>query len=425
MNWVPVGEKPVRNTWFHVESLSSPPWGISGWETIAGSVLSIQGEQADSGSISIFHSETGEHLYSKPVSYPASGDDVAVLPFSFTALFTKLLMENSQIETGDDLIFTIKVEPSDALSFDNEMTIRVPVSTRFTYGLACKPLVDDQARSIMASAMNPLAGTEDSPPVQVVNIPPPITDFPPDIDLLFVVHDFAQWWSNQETMSTVNYIKNGGSAVVFVGDRGEDDSYWDRFLTELGWTWFNGDTVERTGPVSVADTDLFSHALSSWENSMWESWIPEQSHGVTSLPNARPLAVYPAGEEMASLITDVPLGKGRVWLINTALNEKSEVLLSPILPVLMWEAAKEVARSQRESAISISKPREESNLVLLSEEDKQVLQNIYNIRFATKDTVKQEIDRIHSGIDLRLFLLFLCVVLALVESWLSNRLASM
>ena len=419
------GSGPVNNTWFQVESLSSPPWGISGWETLSGHIFSISGKTGGTGIISIFQGKTGKHLYSKTVTYPTVQNKAALLPFSFTAMLSKLIEETDVLKTGKDLEFTITLEPSDPLPIDNTQKFRVPMATKFTFGLACNPQLSNQALSVITTAINPLMNTKDTPPVESRIVQPPFDSVAGDVDLLLLVQDFAPWWSNRETMAAINYLKNGGSAVVFAGENKEANSPWNQFLNQLGWAWTVKDTTgEITKPVTITGSGILPSALSAWDATMWNTWIPKASPGAANNPDSHPLVSYAYEDSVSHLITEIKVGKGRCWLINSSLNEKSQTLLSPILPVFLWEAGKEVARAKQSAEIQLPKPKLESNLILLSDADKEALQKKYNIRFTNLDGMDKEIARLNNGFDLRTALLLLCLILALAESWLSNRLAA-
>jgi hypothetical protein len=84
-----------------------------------------------------------------------------------------------------------------------------------------------------------------------------------------------------------------------------------------------------------------------------------------------------------------------------------------------------VARQKHAQLIRLPQANEESDLTLLSEEEKAFLRETYGIAFATPDTLEEELSAQRSGTDLRMVLLFSLILLALTESWLSNRLASL
>ncbi|MDX9752899.1 MAG: BatA domain-containing protein [bacterium] len=424
---VPVGTEPVRNTWFQVESLSTPPWGISGWETFAGHVQSIQDDPNASGLISIFHGQTGEHLYSKTITYPNLLGQAAMLPFSFTALYSKLV-QNSTSATNtptDFLEFRVKLEPSDPLPIDNEAVYRVPVLPHFTVGITGSADTASQAYRVLSTAINPLQGSVDSPPVDLRAVSP-AEGIPAGLDLLFTVPDFVPAWSGQDTVATIDYIKTGGNAVIITGGRPADSSPWGQLLAQIGWKETPSSVTEASlDTLSAGGTGLLGSALAAWDRSMWIPWLPSTHHGVITGQQAQPLVTYNTGESTCHLLTEISLGKGTGWLLNARLEEKSDILLSPLLPVLIWEIGKEAARLRQVTPLTLPRPRLESNLLLLTDQDKNKLQERYNIRFATVDTLRDEIAQLQAGTDLRMLLLFFCVLLALLESWLSNRMASM
>ncbi|MBD3265342.1 hypothetical protein GF373_01620 [bacterium] len=215
--------------------------------------------------------------------------------------------------------------------------------------------------------------------------------------------------------------------MIFLGEKEEDDPYWQPFLTQLGWTWHpTADEKPSIEPVTVSGSSLFAETLRMWDQTMWEPWLSStQTHGLLAGETAQPILSYQVGDKPCTLLGQVRLGKGTGWIVNSSLNEKSEILLSPILPALLWETAKQVARDRRDAELDIPQAKRESNIQLLSETDKKQIQEKYPIQFATMETLRDGLDSLQGGMDLRMVFLFLCIVIAIMESWLANRLASM
>ena len=111
-------------------------------------------------------------------------------------------------------------------------------------------------------------------------------------------------------------------------------------------------------------------------------------------------------------------------MVNTSIGVEADTLLSPLFPVFLWEIAKDVARSRSHYSVPRFPNRNESDLTLLTEEDKNRLTEQYGIRFATAETMDRELANVSGSLDFRMVLLFFCLLLALTESWLSNHLAS-
>ncbi|MEW6236089.1 MAG: BatA domain-containing protein [Candidatus Omnitrophota bacterium] len=417
---VSVGEKPVVNRWCEVKMLSSPPWGIAGWETIAGQTRSLGGDGV-SGTVSIIHAESGDPAYSDAVSFPASPNAVAALPFLFTSRFSDLMARDVQRKRPDVLKFSIKLEPADPLPIDNEMTLEVPVIENFSLAILCDAAVDSPVLSILTSALNPLAGSPQSPPVRLENLNPPLREISESVDLAVIVPSLVSTWSPLESTAAMEYIKNGGAAIIFTIASEMELESWNRFLTELGWVWNPTEASAAPEGVAVSSAGLLTQSLKVWEESIWKPWLPKR-HG--NLKTGASLVSYRLGDQSCGLIAEASLGKGKFWLVNTSLALDSETLLSPALPPFLWETAKEAARLKKQYALTLPAPKPESNLTLLTDQEKSQLSERYGVQFTGMETLEKTLNSRFGGTDLRMLLLFLCVLLGLTESWLSNHLAS-
>jgi len=425
---VTVGAEPVVNAWVEVETVSSPPWGISGWETIAGHVRSLRSTSDESnGTLSILRASDDKPFYARSVAYPALPNQVAALPFLFSARYTDFAPKAKETGAASDageFKFHVRLDPPDLLPIDNELTLEIPAIRNFTAAIAADPAAPPPELSVLQSALNPLAQTPDSPPVQIVYLSPPRITYPKGTDMAILANTLFPGWTPAETTASLEYIKNGGAVVVFTGAAGNRADAWNDFLRELGWSWLpTGDGGSEPKPHSDAGTRLLDQSLASWDEAMWKPWIPK-AHGVAAGEHTRTLISYTVGEKTGSLIAETALGKGRAWLVNTALTAQTETLLSPVLPVFLWETAKETARAKADYTPALPVARDESDLTLLTAEEKNTLTQRYGIQFAAPEDLQKQLFKLYGGTDLRLLLILGCVALALLESWLSNRLAS-
>ncbi len=428
-----VGSEPVTNIWCDVNTISSPPWGIAGWETIAGNVKAMLSSSLTDGTISIQRTESNETLYSHALRFPVPSSPPSPtnpsssmsIPFDFTTQFVDL-RSSGEGNRNEDLDVTVRVEPQDLLPIDNEIHVRIPIFSSFTIGLVCQNDDSGPILSILTSAINPLRGTPQSPPVTIDRLSPPNFNYAASPDLVLLCGEIVNpWFALEEVPKTMEYIKNGGSAIVVLGEKDTGNDAWQQLVETLGWHWLDtASNPGQAGSISTGGAGLYAQALSAWDKKMWETWIPKQ-HGRVEGEGILPLITYQIGGQTSYLITQIPLGKGRVWVVNSSLDPNRDTLLSPILPALIWETGKEVARSQRSGEMVIPSAREESDLTLLQPDEKKMLQERYGIRFANGSTLQEEMDSVYGGTDLRVLLLLLCILLALGESWLANKLASL
>lgn len=419
-----VGSEPAANVWCEVHTLSSPPWGIAGWETIVGNVKAISQQPLTNGSISILRADTNETLYSRSISYPNSPGQTMAIPFDFTTQFADL-RASRQGTAESEIRITLRVEPQDLLPLDNEIQLRIPFNSTFTAGLAVSSDENNPAASVLMAAINPLRGTASSPPVIVEKLTPPNIAYSEILDLAILPGDLvAKAWVETDVPATLDYVKNGGSLLLFTGGEPVDGA-WQSLLQAIGWQWLSPEsTTGQPASVSVGGAGIFPRTLSAWDETIWTSWIPAR-HGRAEGNGIIPLVTYRIGEQTAYLISQISLGKGRAWIVNASLNPEANVLLSPLLPALIWETGKEIAREKRSLNLTAPGDHPESDLTLLTPDEKKLLADRYGIRFADPATLGKEMDVVYGGTDLRLVLLFFCLALALGESWLSNRLASL
>ena len=164
--------------------------------------------------------------------------------------------------------------------------------------------------------------------------------------------------------------------------------------------------------------------MSAWDAAMWQPWMPARA-GRMENGEIHPRVVYQAGDQTAHLISEAVLGKGRIWAVNTSLRPEAGALLSPLLPVFLWETAKDAARLKHPAAFQPPEPNPESDIRLLTNEEKQKLSQTYGIRFIQPEEIEDLAASLYGGTDLRALLLAFCGALALLESWLANRLASL
>ncbi len=420
---VTIGQGPATNTWCEVNLLSSPPWGIAGWETVTGQTGSIR-EQTENGNVSIIHTDSGEKLHAQKTAFPATPSSPALLPMVFTTRFSDLNVSTSP-SGENELTFTLRVEPDDPLPLDNELTVSVPCIDAFKVAAAYDVDALSSVYPVLKSAINPLEGTPESPPVTIETIPPNRFDLNETIDLAVLSKTLAPWFAPPHISATLEYVKNGGAAIVFTEWDGSPDGVWAQFLSDLGWRW-SKENVKQSQPewIATGGSSLLSQSLAAWDETMWQPWIPSR-HGTLEGERIVPLVSYRTGSETHHLIAQAALGQGRLWIVNSSLRPEANTLLSPVLPAFLWEAGKDAARMKRSYTLPRLPNRAESNLILLSDEEKQQISERFPIRFATLDTLSSELSSFSGGTDLRMLLLFGCLVLALFETWLSNRLASM
>jgi aerotolerance regulator-like protein len=423
---VTIGEGPITNTWCEISGISSPPWGIAGWETITGNAGAIMQEPLDNGTISILRTGSDDTLYSRSIAYPDIKQTPVKIPFQFTTRFSLLRESQQDIKQNPEINLVLRAEPLDQLPIDNQLEIQLPAISKFKVGIVSGNTENDSVSAILTSAINPLQGAQESPPVTIQNMILPDISYDAELDMVVLADNLAQeQLAPNNADQTMEYIKNGGSVVLFTGSGNETNGPWNLLLNSIGWQWLNQDNSDiKTESISISKSGRLAETFSTWDKTMWLDWMPNR-HGRIKADGAHPLITYKSGDETAYLVSQSTIGKGRVWVINTSLLPESNALLSPILPPILWEIGKEIARTKTNSQLKHYGARAESDLTLLTNEEQQQITEQYGIRFADSSTIDKEIDSFYGGVDLRLLLIFLCIAIALLESWLSNHLASL
>ncbi|MBI1390494.1 MAG: hypothetical protein GC154_18815 [bacterium] len=413
---VTVGRGPAPNAWCQVDSLSSPPWGVAAWESLGGSVGMSQFAQPGQGSIAVFLKEAGAELYSENVRF-TPGDSIISTPFSYTADMNELIQKTAG--PVDAYHFTLTVEPEDGLPFDNSLPLTVPAAKTLRVALPQTLGAGLASLTVIRSALQP-DGDAGEGPVQIVDAP--LSPFvQPEADLAILAPDWITSWNAADASAAMEFVKQGGSLLLFTGGRPIQNG-WDEMLGAAGWRWRDPapDSSGSREPASVSADGLLGSALTQWPADSWNAWIGERP-GTLQTAGARSLAA--CGSSM--ILGESRLGKGRIWVVNASLSSDSAALLSPLLPVMLWEIGKETLRAGWDEEWTAPDPRRESDLTLLSPDDRARLTERYGVEFTTLEDMSSALARFHGGVDVRLALLFVCLALGLAEAWLANRLASM
>ena len=138
----------------------------------------------------------------------------------------------------------------------------------------------------------------------------------------------------------------------------------------------------RIRPVTASG---FGAGVSAWMKISGKSGF-QPAWGTARSAGAAPIT-YTIGEAVFDLIVHQQLGEGKCggWSIQLALKEH---FLSRRFPHF-YEAAKEVGVENAELILELPQAKQESNLNLLTEEEKQFLEENYQITFATPDPPKR------------------------------------
>ncbi|HOJ61639.1 MAG TPA: BatA domain-containing protein [bacterium] len=423
---ITVGEGPLVNAWCEIQTVSSPPWGIAGWETLAGQVHSLRDDAGSEGTVSIQLKDRAEQLYSRAVTFPGATPEPVAIPFSFTARYLDLIPFQENNPLPPELEFVVQVSPEDPLPVDNQVVIRIPAAAPFRVGYVQGVEEDNLVLPVLHSALNPLAREGQPLPVTLSRIALPFMTDETQVDLVLLdKHLTGDSMTGADQSAIMEYVKNGGAVVLFTGGEPPAPGPWSAMLAAVGWQWYD-EPPEKIppSPVSVSGAGMWGEALSAWDPSMWEPWLPKRAGRVES-GGIRPRAVYQVGDQIAHLVSEVIMGQGQIWVVNTDTQPDAGTLLSPLLPVFLWETAKETARLKQPAILEWAESRRESDIRLLSGEEKQKLTETYGIRFVQPDEIREMVSPLYGGTDLRTLLLVLCGALALTESWLANRLASL
>ncbi|MFB3784792.1 MAG: BatA domain-containing protein [bacterium] len=421
---VTVGEGPLVNTWCDIQTHSSPPWGIAGWETLAGQVHSLRDEAGGEGTVSIQLKDRAEQLFSRALTFPGATPDPVAIPFSFTARFLDLIPGNNPVPPV--LEFVVQVSPGDPLPVDNQVVVRVPTAPAFRVGFAQGVEEDNPVLPVLYSALNPPADEGKPSPVTLTRVALPFMIDESQVDLVLLEKSLVgDRLDAADSSALMEYVKNGGAVILFTGGEPSAPGPWTALLETMGWRWLEATPAgDQPSPVSVNSTGIWGKALSTWEPSMWQPWMPARA-GRLETGEIHPRVVYQAGSQTAHLISEAVVGKGRVWVVNTGLRPEAGVWLSPLLPVFLWETAKDTARLRRPVSFQLSESNAESDIRLLSNEEKQQLSQTYGVRFIPPEEMGELAASLYGGTDLRALLLAFGGALALLESWLANRLASL
>ncbi len=423
---VTVGEGPLINTWCDIQTLSSPPWGIAGWETIAGQVQSLRDDAGGEGTVSIQLKDSAEQLFTRALTFPGATPEPVAIPFSFTVRFLDLLSPSGNNPVPPVLEFIVQVSPGDPLPVDNQQVVQVPTAPAFRAGFAQGVEEDNPVLPVLYSALNPPAAEGKPSPVTLSRIGLPFLVDENQADLVLLEKSLAgDRLATADPSAILDYVKNGGAVILFTGGEPPAPGPWTALLDTVGWHWLEEIPAgEQPSPVSVSHTGIWGKAMSAWDAAMWQPWMPARA-GRMENGEIHPRVVYQAGDQTAHLISEAVLGKGRIWAVNTSLRPEAGALLSPLLPVFLWETAKDAARLKHPAAFQPPEPNPESDIRLLTNEEKQKLSQTYGIRFIQPEEIEDLAASLYGGTDLRALLLAFCGALALLESWLANRLASL
>jgi hypothetical protein len=415
-----VGEEPAENLWCSIDSISMPPWGVAGWDSITGYAGATGWLDSVDGSLVITRVDTDEDVLQNDVSFPGEASNVQRVPFTYAVSASDLGNAAISDETAYQSQWRIQVEPEDALPFDNQIDIQLPVLNQFTIVLAADESAPSPSLAVMRTSVKPDATTG---PIQIQYAPTSLELLSPDVDWLIVNPQWRAQWSPVETSLVLEYAKQGG-AVLVLTDGNQPQGGWQEFLSELGWQW-KTDGVQTT-PESFAFTPrgLFGDGLAEWPVSAWAKWGP-QSHGILARSESQSAVSYETYAGKAHLLSGFNLGQGRIWILNAPMTPEQNALLSPLFPALMWELAKDAARLHWQENWTPPQDRAESDLTMLTQDERQQLQDRYGIEFVELNALNQALGQMQGGLDMRIVLIFLCLVVALIESWLANRLASL
>lgn len=412
---VTTGRPGARNLWCEVEALSSPPWGVSGWETLAGSVGAVGVIDPIDGILTIADPATGDEVYQSDYRFSQLSEGPSRIPFSFTIEAARL-----RSFSGDSVEWSLELDIEDGLPYDNSMRLTIPAVFDFHAALAA-PSGGDASLGVIEASLKP--GNDDSNQ-RVVERLSSFADLNPDIDLIVTSPSWAVSLQPPDQAALDEFVRQGGTLLLFTGGE-EPGNDWSTWLEELGWTWLDAENVGVTGEsVTVSPMNEAGEALSLWPRAAWADWAPRQ-HGSLRNDAAVPLVRYAAAGRQADLAVRLPLGPGSIWVVNTSLRPEDSSLLSPLFPAFLWELSKTAVKDRIEQEWTPPSPRHESNLTMLSEAEREQLEAEYGLQFATPETLDDALARLTGGADLRMLLLALCIAVALMESWLANRLASL
>lgn len=409
---ITIGDSSAQNLWIETSEMTPPPWGIAIAEAVTGSVKAINANQ--NVLLSVYERKSGKSIYNQPVSFSAANNGVVSAPFQFHINSNEFFTQPQTGSQDNAVTFMMELDQQDGLAIDNRLELNIPFVEEMQLGIAYdSALPPVEFRFITSAFLDSVA---------VVPLIPPGLMYSTDIHLTVLTNYFVSGWTPADTMNTIEYWKNGGNVLIFSDANG--NSAWNNLLEEMGWTWNNATESNEFRNVSIAGGEGLPAALQSWSIDMWEAWKPAV-HGRINTGNAKPVVTYQSGENEFHLIAEAQNGKGKAWLVNANLQSSGDAVWSPVLPSILWESAKEAARSQSNYKFEPPQLRWESDLTMLSDDDKKLLHDNYGIQFIQPEDAAQELHLIYGDMDLRYLLLMLTIFTALVESWLSNRLASL
>ena len=73
------------------------------------------------------------------------------------------------------------------------------------------------------------------------------------------------------TTEVMEYVRNGGSLVIFTGNVEPEDEIWNQLLNNLGWRWQENQPAGNADSVSVTASGFLEQALSAWDENIWKS----------------------------------------------------------------------------------------------------------------------------------------------------------
>ncbi|MDP8243816.1 MAG: BatA domain-containing protein [Candidatus Hinthialibacter antarcticus] len=415
-----VGTEPAVNLWCDIDAISLPPWGVAGWESFTGYTGAIGWQETVNGGLTVTRVDADEDVLQNDVSFPGNTSGVQRVPFSFTASAGDLVAIKTNEETYASQ-WRIQIEPDDPLPIDNQLEFQVPIQTQFNIVLAADETAPSSSLAVLRASVKP--DDTQTGPIQIHYAPTSLEALSPDDDWLVLNPAWRTEWSAAETSLVIEFAKQGGAVLVMTGGEVPQGA-WAEFLGELGWEWLPENTEAQAGSITVSSIETLGDALSVWPKSAWDDWTPKQ-HGALTRSEAQPTTAYEYGAATAHSLAGFTLGQGRIWLLNAPLSTNQGALLSPLFPALMWELAKDAARVTRQENWTPPQRRFESDLTMLTQDERQQLQARYGIEFVDLDSINDALGKMQGGFDLRIVLIFICLLLALLESWLANRLASL
>ncbi len=414
------GSQAPYNLWFDIESYSMPPWGVAGWESFTGNAAAKGWQEPVDGGLTITRVDADEDVMQIDVSFPANMPDVQRVPFSYTAAASEFGEALSNQETYSSQ-WRIQIEPNDPLPIDNQLEFTIPIQTQFNLALAADETAPSPSLAIVRASIKP--DNDASGPIQISYLPGSLAALAIDTDWLLLNPDWRAQWTAADTSLALEFARQGGAILVLSGGAAPQGE-WAGLFEELGWQWLPTNADATLGEISFSSGSRLGAVLSVWPPSAWNGWHPNQ-HGLLNRNQSQPAAAYSYGGATAHTLVGFTLGQGKVWVLNTPLSPDGGALLSPLLPAILWELAKDAARNPSQGAWTPPPRRLESDLTMLSTEDRQLLNERYGIQFVELDSLRSALSELQGGVDLRILLIFLCLLVALVESWLANRLASL